>query len=172
MNATPTQPQLFALQARHGAELGDRLLQLRKPAQEEIANAAYEEGFINALNMLGTNVKALSLVMQAAGYEQCGGCEEWFPRLELEELENSNDLGILDEDFNAMRCEDCKMAEDDDWAAPPPPEPTTPEEIAAAEAKKQKSREAVIRQEERQARRREILDSIPEPDQKQGTVGD
>lgn len=152
-------PLLTVLQARHGAELGDRLLQLRTPAREDIANAAYAEGFLTALNMLGASLPALEKVMHEAGYGQCGGCEEWFPQLELEPAEDAEFLEVGE---NPNRCEECNLA-DDDWAAPPPPEPTTPEEIAAAEEKRNKAREAVIRQEERAAKRREILAGVPEP---------
>ena len=155
----PGSPQLEALAKRHGT-LGLRLLQLRKPAQEEIANAAYEEGFVNALNALEVSANDLGQAMRVAGYDQCGACEEWFPELELEETENAEFLEVGD---NPKRCEECKLAEDADWAAPPPPEPTTPEEIAEAEAKKQKARDAVIAQERRREEREAILASVPPP---------
>lgn len=159
-HAEPTTPLLNALALRHG-NLGDRLLQIRVPQREEIAEAAYAEGVLNAMNKLEVSVEAMADCMRQAGYEQCGGCEEWFPQLELEDLENAEFLEVGD---NPRRCEECKLADDGDWAAPPPPEPTTPEEIAAAEAKKQKAREAVLRQDERAAKRKEILDAIPDPD--------
>lgn len=156
-------PQLEALAKRHGT-LGQRLLQLRKPQQEEIANAAYEEGFIHALNALEVSANDLGQAMNAAGYEQCGGCEEWFPALELEDSEGAEFMEVGE---NPKRCTECKTAEDTDWAAPPPPEPTTPEEIAEAEAKKQRARDAVIAQEQRKAEREEIVkeyESQQEPD--------
>jgi hypothetical protein len=162
----PTTPRLDALELRHG-KLGDRLLQIRVPQREEIAEAAYEEGVLNAMNKLEVSVEAMGDCMRQAGYDQCGGCEEWFPHLELEELEGAEFLEIGE---NPKRCEECKMADDGDWAAPPPPEPTTPEEIAAAEEKKQKARDAVIRQEERAAQRKAILDSIPDPEPSQHGV--
>lgn len=155
----PTTPKLDELAKRHGI-LGDRLLQLRIPQREAVANAAYEEGVLNAMNKLQVSVDTMGQAMREAGYNQCGGCEEWFPQLELEETEDAAFLEVGD---NPLRCEECKMAEDDDWAAPPPPEPTTPEEIAAAEAKKQAAREAILRQEERAAKRAEILANVPDP---------
>jgi hypothetical protein len=159
-SAPPPTPLLDALAVKHGT-LGDRLRQLRKPQREEVANAAYEEGVLVALNKLEVSFGVMVEAMHEAGYDQCGGCEEWFPKLELDEVE---DAEFLEVGANPMRCEECKLAEDGEWAAPPPPEPTTPEEIAAAEAKRQKAREAVIRQEERAAKRAEILAGIPEPD--------
>lgn len=155
----PTTPKLDALAKRHGP-IGDRLRQMRAPQREEIANAAYEEGVLNALNKLEVSFGVMVETMHEAGYDQCGGCEEWFPQLELEETQDA-ELAELGE--NTKRCEECALAEDDDWAAPPPPEPTTPEEIAAAEEKKRKAREAVIRQEERAAKRAEILANVPDP---------
>lgn len=148
-----TTPQLDALKKQHGT-LGQKLLQLRRPQQDAIANAAYEEGTVLAMNALFIQPDHLGHVMRQAGYDQCGGCEEWFPELELEELEHTE---FLEVGSNAKRCEDCKLAEDDDWAAPPPPEPTTPEEIAAAEEKRNKARQAVIDQETRKAERDAIL---------------
>jgi hypothetical protein len=162
----PTTPKLDALALRHGA-LGDRLRQMRVPQREEIAEAAYEEGVLNALNRLEVTFDVMGECMRQAGYDQCGGCEEWFPQLELEELEGAE---FLEVGANPKRCEECKLAEDGEWAAPPPPEPTTPEEIEAAEEKKRKAREAVLRQEARLALRQEILASIPEP--VQGTKPD
>jgi hypothetical protein len=155
----PTTPQLDALAIRF-SPLGDRLLKLRAPQQEAIANAAYEEGVLNALNKLEVTVEAMAQCMRQAGYGQCGGCEEWFPQLELEPLEGAEFLEVGE---NGDRCEECKMADDGDWAAPPPPEPTTPEEIAAAEEKKRKAREAIARQDERAAKRAEVLAQIPDP---------
>jgi len=157
-------PKLEALLKRHGP-LGSRLLQIRTPQQEEVANAAYEEGFIPAMTLLEVTADDLGECMQAAGYGQCAGCEEWFPVLELEPVEPE-----IFEDGASERsmCEDCKLAEEGDWSAPPPPEPTTPEEIAAAEEKKRKAREAVIRQEERAEQRAAIVEEF-ERSQEQST---
>ncbi len=147
---------LAQLAKQHGP-LGDRLLQIRKPQQEEIANAAYEEGVINAMTLLEVPPLAMFRVMNDAGYAQCAGCEEWFGKLELEPEEDPEFLEMGDQE--RLLCEECKLAQDGEWAAPAPPEPTTPEEIAAAEEKKRKAREAVIRQEERAAKRQEIMDA-------------
>lgn len=155
-SATPKLTKLFQ---RHGF-LGDRLVQLRKPQQEEIANAAFEEGYVNALQVLEVSAPHMAKVMQEAGYGQCGGCEEWFPKLELEEVEDSE---FLEVGANPERCEECKLAADTEWAAPPPPVPTTPEEIAAAEEKRNKAREAVIRQAQRAEERKAILAEYEEP---------
>lgn len=171
--AVPETPKLDALARRHG-QLGQRLIQLRKPQQEEIANAAYEEGFIYAMNALEVTADHLGKAMELAGYGQCGACEEWFPQLELEQSEGTGFLANPDDDggpglvgiqFEAPRmlCTECAMAEDTEWAAPPPPEPTTPEEIAAAEEKRQRARDAVVAQEQRKAEREEILASIADP---------
>jgi len=159
--AMPGTPQLDALVKKHGA-LGSRLIQLRIPQQEEIANAAFEEGFIPAMNALEVSADHLGQAMNLAGYGQCGGCEEWFPQLELEKSEGAEFMEVGE---NPERCAECKMAEDTEWAAPAPPEPTTPEEIAAAEEKRAKARQAVIDQEARKAHRDEILAAIPEPEQ-------
>jgi hypothetical protein len=158
-------PQLEALARKHG-QLGPRLIQLRKPQQEEIANAAYEEGFIFAMNALQVSADHLGQAMHVAGYGQCGGCEEWFPQLELEESEGADFLEVGE---NPKRCIECKTAEDTEWAAPPPPEPTTPEEIAAAEEKRQRARDAVIAQEQRRVERQGI---VQEFEREQGTNDD
>lgn len=161
----PGTPQLDALAKQHGT-LGTRLIQLRKPQQEMIANAAYEEGFINAMNALEVSADHLGRAMHLAGYDQCSHCEEWFPRLELDTVEDAAMGVLLDFDSNQelLFCEECKTAQDIQESAVEPPEPTTPEEIAEAEAKKQRARDAVIAQEERKAQREEILSHIPEPE--------
>lgn len=172
---------LQELRKKHG-QLGERLIQLRKPQQEEIANVAFEAGVVNTMNALEIPPAALFTVMRGAGYEQCGGCEEWFPALELEPSEGTGfqaaphddgGPGLVSIQFEPERllCEECKTAEDGEWAAPDPPEPTTPEEIAAAEAKKQKARDAVLAQEERAAKRQEILKAVAQADPIDRTPG-
>lgn len=158
-------PQLDALAKQHGP-LGTRLIQLRKPQRETIANAAYEEGFVFALTKLETDFNSLAMAMHEAGYDQCGSCEDWFPELELEDSEGAEFMEVGD---NPKRCTECALAEDADWAAPPPPEPTTPEEIAAAEEKRNKARQAVIDQAKRQEERQAILDEYEKEQEGEGT---
>jgi hypothetical protein len=151
---------LEQLEAQFGDTLGDRLLTLRKPQQQLIADAAYEHGFIPTLQKLMLSTPALRQVMREAGYGDCTNCEEWFPQLELTE----GDASFLEiGEPVPMLCEECKLADSDDWAAPPPPEPTTPEEIKAAEEKRAKARQAVIDQTARAQERQAILDQFEEP---------
>jgi len=97
---------LKELAAKHGP-LGDRLEYLRLPQKQEIADAAFTEGFAEALIALETLVLPLERCMKQCGYQTCQGCTEWFPYLEL------------DDEF---RCEDCSLLDGEYFVRPPPVE--------------------------------------------------
>lgn len=96
---------LEQLKAHYG-ELGTNLVYLRPLQQQQIADAAFEEGFAEALIALETDHASLAHAMQLSGYEVCKGqCAAWFPHLELTD-------GL---------CEDCGLTAD--FVREPEPEP-------------------------------------------------
>jgi hypothetical protein len=75
---------LAELVKKHGADLGARLDSLRVPQKQEIADQAYEHGFLPVMEALAVPIASLERCMREAGYAQCAGeCEAWFGELEL-----------------------------------------------------------------------------------------
>lgn len=89
----PLQPLI----EKHG-DLGQRLDSLRAVQKQEVAEAAYEYGFMAVMEALQVTVDSLERVMRETGYEQCtGACEAWFGALELDDLKRCGDCSDADD---------------------------------------------------------------------------
>lgn len=87
----------------HATALAGRTQYLTPMQRLQIAECAFDHGFIETANVLELDPAELSTCMVESGYLQCPGCEEWREGAELKHVEDVNGDVV-----GSPVCEDCR----------------------------------------------------------------
>lgn len=87
----------------HGPGLTGRVKHLNARQKLQVAECAFDYGFIDTASVLDIDVEELTACMVECGYAQCAGCEEWKEAGELGTI-----AAVEGESTAGPMCEDCR----------------------------------------------------------------